>query len=42
MGFALEGVWIMGYCGCMGYGIDFPANQLGGSKNVWGIGEYGL
>ena len=32
----------MGYRGCMGYGMHFPANQLGGPKNVWGIREYGL
>jgi hypothetical protein len=42
MGFAPEGVWFMGYCGCMGYGIHFSANQLGGPKMVWGIREYGL
>ena len=35
MGFASRGVWVMGYCGCMGYGAFFPANQLGGLKNVW-------
>jgi hypothetical protein len=32
----------MGYCGCMGYGMYFPANQLGGPKKLWGIREYGL
>ena len=34
----------MGYglLGSMGYGFDFPAYQLGGSKNVWVMGEYGL
>lgn len=42
MGFVLEGVWLMGYCGCMGCGMHFPANQVGGLKKVWGIGEYGL
>jgi hypothetical protein len=42
MGFASGGVWVMGYCGCMGYGMHFPANQLGGPKKVWNIGEYGL
>ena len=35
MGFASIGVWVMGYCGCMGYGAFFPANQLGGLKNLW-------
>jgi hypothetical protein len=42
MGFAPKGVWIMGYCGCMGYGTHFSANQLGGPKKVWGIREYGF
>jgi hypothetical protein len=32
----------MGYRGCMGYGMHFSANRLGGPKNVWGIREYGL
>ncbi|PBL03059.1 hypothetical protein ARMGADRAFT_1093696 [Armillaria gallica] len=26
----------------MGYGTDFPANEVGGTKNLWGMGEYGL
>ena len=42
MGFLPKGVWIMDYCGFMGYGIHFSANQLGGPKKVWGIREYGL
>ena len=42
MGFLPKGVWIMDYCGFMGYGIHFFANQLGGLKKVWGIREYGL
>jgi hypothetical protein len=42
MGFAPKGVWIMGYCGCMGYGTHFSANQLGRPKKVWGIKEYGF
>ena len=32
----------MDYCGFMGYGIHFSANQLGGPKKVWGIREYKL
>jgi len=32
----------MGYCGCMGYEVIFPANQLGGLKNVWDLREYVL
>ncbi|KAK0497102.1 hypothetical protein EDD18DRAFT_1104559 [Armillaria luteobubalina] len=26
----------------MGYSINFPANEVGGSKNLWGMREYGL
>ena len=37
MGFASRGVWVMGYCGCMGYEAFFPANQLGGLKNLWDL-----
>ena len=32
----------MGYRGCMGYEALFPANQLGGLKNVWNLREYGV
>jgi hypothetical protein len=32
----------MDYRGCMGYGMHFPANQLGGLKKVWDFREYGL
>ena len=42
MGFASRGVWVMGYCGCMGYEALFPANQLGGLKNIWNLREYGV
>ena len=42
MGFAPRGVWVMGYCGCMGYEALFPANQLGGLKNVWNLRQYGV
>ena len=42
MGFAPRGVWVMGYCGCMGYEALFPANQLGGVKNIWNLREYGV
>lgn len=33
MGYVLEGMWLMAYCGFIGYGLHFPANQLGGPKN---------
>jgi hypothetical protein len=26
----------------MGYGSRIPANQVGGSKILWSMGEYGL
>jgi hypothetical protein len=42
MGFSARGVWVTGYCGCMGYGVLFPANQLGGLKNLWDLRDYGL
>ena len=32
MGFARQGLWVMGYCGLMGYGLQIPAYQLGGTK----------
>ena len=42
MGFAYRGVWGMGYCGPMGYGMQFPANQVGGQLKLWDIRGYGL
>ena len=42
MGFVSRGVWVMGYCGCMGYEALFPANKLSGLKNVWNLREYGV
>ena len=32
----------MGYCGPMGYGMQFPANQVGGSLELWDIRGYGF
>jgi GMP synthase-like glutamine amidotransferase len=32
----------MGYYGPMGYGMQFPANQLGGPLKLWGKRGYGL
>ena len=42
MGFAREGVWVMGYCGPMGYGVHFPAHQVGGRPGLWVKRGYGL
>jgi len=42
MGFGLPVLWVMGYEGIMGYGPNFPANQVGNSKKLWVIREYGL
>ena len=42
MGFAREGVWVMGYCGPMGYGVHFPAHQVGGWPGLWVKRGYGL
>jgi hypothetical protein len=30
----------MGYCGPMGYGMQFPANQVGGRLELWDIRGY--
>ena len=32
----------MGYCGCMGYEVLFPVNQLGVVKDLWDLREYGI
>jgi hypothetical protein len=42
MGFPPKKVWVMGYCGLMGYGVKFSAHQLGGLKKVWDMRVYGL
>ena len=42
MGFAQGGVWVMGYCGPMGSGMQFPAHQVGGQLELWDIRGYGL
>ncbi|KAF8816399.1 hypothetical protein BYT27DRAFT_7031300, partial [Phlegmacium glaucopus] len=41
MGFAYRMVWVMGYCGPMGYGMQFPANEVGGQPELWDIRGYG-
>ena len=42
MGFCPGGVWVMGYCGLMGYGVQFPAHWGSRPKNVWDFRGYGL
>ncbi|KAF9473319.1 hypothetical protein BDN70DRAFT_817399 [Pholiota conissans] len=42
MGFSRQGVWLIGYCGPMGYGLQIPAHQAGGSIYLWVIRGYGL
>ena len=42
MGFACEGVWVMGYCRPMSYGVHFPAHQVGGWLGLWVKRGYGL
>ena len=32
----------MGYCGPMGYGMHFPAHQVGGRPGLWDKRGYGL
>ena len=42
MGFSHKGLWGMAYHRFMGYGVQFPANQVGGSIRLWDITGYGL
>ena len=42
MGFADGWLWVMGYCGPTGYGMQFPANQAGGQLELWVLRGYGL
>ena len=42
MGFAHQGLWVMGYHGLMGYGVQIPAHQLGGPKMAWVFRGYGF
>ena len=38
----LKRVWVMGYQGIMGYGVDFPLSRLGKAIILWVIRVYGL
>ena len=40
--FGLKRVWVMGYQGIMGYGVDFPLSRLGKAIILWVIRVYGL
>jgi hypothetical protein len=40
MGFAYGWVWVMGYCRPMGYGMQFPVNQVGGQLELWVLRGY--
>ena len=42
MGFGLEVVWVMCYCGPMCFAIQIPAYQVGGLINLWHIRGYGF
>ena len=42
MGFFTERVWVMGFQEFMGYGMQFPAYQIGGCKMLWDKRGYGL
>ncbi|TBU53666.1 hypothetical protein BD310DRAFT_937599, partial [Dichomitus squalens] len=35
-------LWVMGYWGPMGYGVEFPLSRLGKAKILWVFGVYGL
>ena len=41
IGFLPGGIWVMGYCGCMGYGLHLSANQFGGPEKLWSMGYLG-
>ena len=42
MGFFGQDVWIIGYCGLMGYGMGIPAYQSCRIAPLWVFGGYGL
>ena len=42
MGFSSGGVWVTGYGRTMGYGMHFPAHQVGGLVLLWDITGYGF
>jgi hypothetical protein len=42
MGFCSKMLWGIGYGRVMGYGCEIPANQVGNSKILWGMREYGV
>ena len=42
MGFAHRGVWVMVIGPTMGYGMHFPAHQVGGLAELWDITGYGF
>ena len=42
MDFSSGMVWVMGLQEVMGYGMQFPAYQIGGSKMLWDKRGYGL
>ena len=42
MGFSTGGVWVTGYDRPMGYGMHFPAHQVGGLILLWDITGYGF
>jgi hypothetical protein len=42
MGFVCKWVWVMGYCGPMGYCTQIPAHQVSGQLRLWVIRGYGL
>ncbi|TBU62796.1 hypothetical protein BD310DRAFT_918200 [Dichomitus squalens] len=35
-------LWVMGYWGPMGYGVEFPLSRLGKAKILWVFRVYGL
>src|SRR6266849_4564540 len=39
---ATKGLWVIGYCGLMGFGAQIPIHQVGGTVLLWYSRGYGL
>src|SRR5713101_9121179 len=39
---ATKGLWVIGYCGLMGFGAQIPIHRVGGMVLLWYSRGYGL
>src|SRR6266849_3757484 len=39
---ATKGLWVIGYCGLMGFGAQIPIHRVGGMVLLWYLRGYGL